>query len=48
MRRETDEAHNNGNERIGEFLVVHLGVHIDARQPTAVPRMRVIPADCVL
>jgi len=41
-------THNNGNEWIGEFLVVHLCVDVDAREPTAVPRMRVVPADRVL
>jgi len=51
-RREGEEEdhkpHHNGDEWIGEFLVVHLRVDIDAREPTAIPRMRVVPSDRIL
>ncbi len=43
-----DAAHDDGDERIGEFLVVQLRVDINAGQPAAVPRMRVVPPDRVL
>jgi hypothetical protein len=36
---ESDATHDNGDEWIGEFLVVHLCVDIDAGQPAAIPRM---------
>ena len=41
-------THHDGDERISEFLVVHLRVDVDAREPTAVPRMRVVPSDRIL
>ena len=41
-------THHDRDKWIGEFLVIHLCVDIDAREPTAVPGMRVVPADRIL
>ena len=36
-------TNHDGYERLLELLVQHLGAHVDAREPTAVTRMTVIP-----
>lgn len=44
----TNRVDDDGDEGLLVILVEHLGGHIDARQPAAVPRVTVVPADHVL
>lgn len=41
-------TNHDGHKRFLELLVQHLGAHVDARKPTAVTRMTVVPSYGVL
>lgn len=41
-------TYHDSDERVLEFLVCHLGIDVNARQPTSISRMGVVPANRVL
>ena len=44
----THIAYHNGSPWLLKLLIQHLCAHVDTRQPTPIPRMRVVPSQRIL